>query len=149
MSRTTVAGAVLTCKDKILICRSTKSFMPDGKEVWGFPKGHYEESDFSLLNTCFRELKEETDLDATSLGSLPYYHQFAYKSKTKDLTMYFFEVGDELLNYPFKCNTLVDGRDYPEIDKYEWVTLEVAEQKVNNHMKTVVSYIKKELKLST
>ncbi len=140
MAKSICAGVVLTYKDKILICRSTKSQMFDGSEVWGFPKGHQDaEDDNNTLNTALRELEEETGVSKAHLNFNNIWNKLSYSTNRKKITMYFIEVDYTVYTFPFICKSIVKGRDYPEIDKFIWVTLEESHKYIKNHMRYVIN----------
>ena len=114
--------------------------MLDGSEVWGFPKGHQDEEDNGdTLTTALRELEEETGVSKDYLDLENIWNRLRYSTARKNITMYFIEVDIKVYNFPFICNSIVKDRDYPEIDKFIWVTVSEARSYVKNHMKYIIN----------
>ncbi len=136
------AGGIIINKDKFLICRSTKSYLQDGSEIWGFPKGHEDKEDGGVLYlTALREIKEETNIDAKNLKLVNSVLSLSYAGKKKNFVFFPFKLLIEPEDLDLRCNTLVTDRDYPEIDMYKWVTVDEARSYIKNHMTKVLDYI--------
>lgn len=144
-----VSAGFLICSadDKYLIVKpfggSTKG--------WGVPKGKRDKGEH-ILDAALRETYEETALDLDNNSSVIYEGQpfFYYTvdtteggTKKKFLKhVYIFRafVTNDIKQFPFKCLTfLEDGR--PEIEKYEWVSLEEAYERVVKSQKGIFEFL--------
>jgi len=108
-------GIVVRCKGKVLLCRATKFWDEQGREVWGLPKGVRDEGETPAQAAC-RECYEETGLvfEENDVEFLAFY-------TTKRREYSFFTVDVEEVNIDsLKCITMVDEdeRNYPEVDAY-------------------------------
>lgn len=77
-----------------------------------------------ILTVCLRELKEETGVDVRSISVLSQ-HQLPsrkYQKQEKTLESYLVVTDHDFTNHAYSSN-LVDGKDFPEIDKWKWVDL--------------------------
>jgi 8-oxo-dGTP pyrophosphatase MutT (NUDIX family) len=115
--------------------------MTDGSEVWGFPKGHVDEGE-TVTEGALRELEEETGVTIDDIT--PYQLNFFlnYTSKTKNLFFYKVKVGKEFLDKEYFCRSIVENRNYPEIDKYLWCEISDLDKYIKNHMTKVVDKLK-------
>lgn len=104
---------------KLLVCHATHSRWNN----WSIPKGIMEKGE-DILTVCLRELKEETGIDvksikATSTHPLP---SRKYQNQNKTLESYLVTTDSDLTSHKYSSN-LVEGKDFPEIDKWKWVDL--------------------------
>lgn len=91
--------------------------------TWSIPKG-IREKDEDIQTVCFRELKEETGIDVTSINILAS-HQLPsrrYQKQDKTLESYLVVTDTDFTTHKYSSN-LVEGKDFPEIDKWKWVEL--------------------------
>lgn len=101
------------------------------RECWNFPKGTMEEGE-SPFQTAVREFSEETGVLPSSINVNDYVYEGLIKQR-KDKAVYVFskEQGDEVLDENCKSNTFVwtDGKEYPEIGRYMWLTVDEIEKR--------------------
>jgi len=93
---------------------------------WSIPKGVMEQGE-TFYQVCVRELNEETGIDIAEINVIAT-HQLPsrkYKKQQKSLESYLVITDSDFSKHKFTCN-LVDGKDFPENDKWKWVTLEEA-----------------------
>lgn len=93
---------------------------------WSIPKGVQEPGE-DYYQVCVRELNEETGIDVSKINILST-HQLPsrkYKKQEKSLESYLVITDTDFSNHKFTSN-LVEGKDFPENDKWKWVTLEEA-----------------------
>lgn len=90
---------------------------------WSIPKGLMEKGE-DIQTVCFRELKEETGIDVTTIHIISS-HQLPsrrYQKQDKTLESYLVITDTDFTNHKYSSN-LVEGKDFPEIDKWKWVDL--------------------------
>lgn len=111
-----------TTLKKILVCHPTNSRWNN----WSIPKGVMETGE-SIYDVCVRELEEETGVDITKVNVLQKHAlpTRKYQKQEKSLDSFLIITDTDLSNHEFTSN-LVDGKDFPENDKWKWVTLEEA-----------------------
>lgn len=105
----------------------------DGR--WGFPKGHVEPGE-SDISCAYRELHEEVGLDlrkyaddknVTIFDSSPtYVYTNRGGSKQNKIFLVIDKSNRIMSELQFKCSTIVENENFPEIDCIEWVTWEEA-----------------------
>jgi 8-oxo-dGTP pyrophosphatase MutT (NUDIX family) len=119
---------------------------------WGIPKGKRDKNE-SIFDAAVRETYEETALHIDGNKSVEHYESEPFFHYTVDTTeggtkkkflkhVYVFRAyaTKDIETYPFKCLTfLEDGR--PEIEKYEWVSLEEAYEKVVKSQKGIFEFL--------
>lgn len=97
------------------------------KECWNFPKGLREDGESSFENAV-REFYEETGVYPGSLNKDDYvYHGYITQRANKHVDVYSkMWYGEELSNETCYSNTFTwtDGKEYPEIGKYAWLSLD-------------------------
>jgi 8-oxo-dGTP pyrophosphatase MutT (NUDIX family) len=113
------AGLIIECPSGYLLCHPTGRSRKPGN--WDIPKGHVEGSDRTYLETCLRELKEETDIVLppqvqTSIRTIGF---TAYNPK-KDLYLFFIQLPYDIDADKLTCRSMFekDGRMIPEMDGY-------------------------------
>ncbi len=80
-----------------------------------------------IYDVCVRELHEETGIDIAKiniLGKHPLPTR-KYQKQEKSLDSFLIITDTDFSNHQFTSN-LVEGKDFPENDKWKWVTLEEA-----------------------
>jgi 8-oxo-dGTP pyrophosphatase MutT (NUDIX family) len=86
--------------------------MEEGEDVYG---------------VCIREMQEETGIDIKKINVISK-HQLVsrkYQKQEKILESFLVVTDTDFSTHKYTSN-LVDGKDFPEIDKWKWVTLEEA-----------------------
>lgn len=129
MSKTIAAGVFIVNKNnKLLICHPT-NHKPN---TWSIPKGKVEAME-TFKDACVRETFEETNIDLSDykhklimLDSVNYSHK-----KKMLIPFVLFENDCELLDLSLitiQCNSNVpeDRGGFPEMDDYDWVTIDEA-----------------------
>lgn len=104
---------------KLLICHPTHSRWNN----WSIPKGVMEKGE-DIRTVSFRELQEETGIDIRSINIIAS-HQLPsrkYQKQDKTLESYLVVTDTDLTTHKYSSN-LVEGKDFPEIDKWKWVDL--------------------------
>jgi 8-oxo-dGTP pyrophosphatase MutT (NUDIX family) len=78
----------------------------------------------SILSVCLRELEEETGIAVKSINVLSQHAlpSRKYQKQNKTLESYLVVTDDDFSTHKYTSN-LVDGKDFPEIDKWKWVDL--------------------------
>ena len=118
---------------------------------WGIPKGKRDQGE-NILDAALRETYEETALHVDGSPNIeyegePFFHYTVdtteggtKKKFLKHVYVFRAYVTKEVKDFPFKCLTfLEDGR--PEIEKYEWVTLEEAYERVVKSQKGIFEFL--------
>jgi len=104
---------------RILICHPTGTRWNN----WSIPKGVMEEGE-SNYEVSVRELKEETGIDISKINVVSQ-HELPprkYKKQQKRLESFLVITDSDFSNHKYTSN-LVIGKDFPENDKWKWVTL--------------------------
>lgn len=95
------------------------------RECWGFPKGHIEETE-TPFESALRETIEETNIKGLSDNEKDYtYHGLIKQRSNKSVYAYSKEYNNEDIS-DLHSNLFVwekDGKEYPEIGKYKWMSL--------------------------
>ncbi len=115
----------------ICISPNNKILLVKGRagQIWSFPKGHREKSDFTTLSCALRELKEET-------GIALHRDYIAYK-KYKAGEYYIYEVPEEYRTFP---------QDTKEIEEAGWFTYEeMCQLKKNIDVSLFCQHIEKKI----
>ena len=122
---------------KLLICKASGNY-----GGWSIPKGMAEEGE-SPTETAARELWEETGIDVNSLkiSLIVELDPVMYKTRKKILKSFLYIIEDDLIDFDFKCISLVDGK-YPEISDYKLVELENAEKVLHEAQTSKIAEIK-------
>jgi 8-oxo-dGTP pyrophosphatase MutT (NUDIX family) len=107
---------------KFLVVHPTKTRWNN----WSIPKGVIEKGE-GIFDVCVRELLEETGIDINKINvltkhSLPVRK---YQKQEKSLESFLVVTDIDFSQHKFTSN-LVEGKDFPENDKWKWVTLEEA-----------------------
>lgn len=104
---------------KLLVCHPTHSRWNN----WSIPKGIMEKGE-DVRMVCFRELEEETGIDVIKINILSS-HQLPpqkYLKQDKSLKSFLLITDTDFTNHKYTSN-LVEGKDFPEVDKWKWVDL--------------------------
>lgn len=104
---------------KLLVCHPTHSRWNN----WSIPKGIMEKGE-DIRTVCFRELEEETGIDILKINVIAA-HQLPsrrYQKQDKTLESFLLVTNTDLTNHKYTSN-LVDGKDFPEVDKWKWLDL--------------------------
>jgi len=111
-----------TLMNRILVCHPTNSRWNN----WSIPKGVMEKGE-EIYDVCVRELNEETGIDIDKINILASHRlpTRKYQKQEKSLESYLIITDTDFSDHKFISN-LVEGKDFPEIDKWKWVTLEEA-----------------------
>ena len=90
---------------------------------WSIPKGLMEEGE-NVYQVCVRELDEETGINVSNLNVIALHElpSRKYKKQEKSLESYLLITDTDFSTHQFTCN-LVEGKDFPENDKWKWITL--------------------------
>lgn len=107
---------------KFLVCHPTNSRW----NSWSIPKGVMEPGE-SVYEVCVRELHEETGIDLSKVDikskhALP---SRKYNKRAKTLESFLVITDKDFSEHQYTSN-LVEGKDFPENDKWKWVALEEA-----------------------
>lgn len=105
---------------KFLICHATKA----RKKQWSIPKGLRDKGE-SSMEAARRELLEETGIDLNEIHILGIHilPPVKYQKTNKTLESFLVITDTDLSNKALHCKSMVNEK-YPEIDKYQWVTIE-------------------------
>lgn len=133
MAKVTSCGIIVKSKSKYLICRATFSKDNKGREVWGFTKGKIEDGE-TERQAAIRETFEESGL-LFQEDEIIFFHKYSTNRKN---FVFFLANKDDLDLTKLHCSTNVEGRNYPEIDKYILVNKEDLPKYIHNHMREVV-----------
>lgn len=122
---------------KILIGRATRS-----RNLWSIPKGLKEPGEDSFT-AAEREFLEETGIDISSINIISRHPLPPQKYlKQNKLLEAFLVITDFYKNETeLVCSSLVNNA-FPEIDKFEWVNLKIAETRIHITQKNLLSLIR-------
>ena len=98
-----------------------------GRECWNFPKGEMEENE-NILECAIREFKEETGVDISVNRNDNDFNYEGVVRQRKDKEVYVYStqwIDEPLDNETCHSNEFLwtDGKNYPEIGEYRWMTL--------------------------
>jgi 8-oxo-dGTP pyrophosphatase MutT (NUDIX family) len=107
---------------KLLVCHPTHSRWNN----WSIPKGLMETGE-DILTVCLRELKEEAGIDVKKIHVVSQHPlpSRKYQKQDKTLESFLLTTDHDFSSHKYTSN-LVEGKDFPEIDKWKWVDLEEA-----------------------
>lgn len=130
-----------TSHRKLLLCHPTHSRWNN----WTIPKGLKESEEQDYL-VAVRELNEETGIALLTLKvlatiALP---EQRYLKQNKLLRSFLIVIEDKLDSHRFVSN-LVDGKDFPEVDKWKWFTIEEAREVIHETQKMNLDMIASEV----
>ena len=129
MKKEKSCGIVVFNKDKVLVIKHNKGH-------YGFPKGHVEENE-TEHETAIREVKEETNIDATIIGDFREVITYSPKDKVLKDVVYF-------LGIPTSFNI---KRQEEEVSKALFIDYEMALNLIThdderNVLKKAIKYYK-------
>ena len=108
-------ATLLVYDNKILCCHVTNNLH------WDLPKGIKEDNEFTAEDAALRELREETGILLTE-PLIPVCYD-SYRPG-KDIVLYGCHPPQKPI--PTGCTSMFTlyGKEYPEMDDYQWVTLD-------------------------
>lgn len=134
------AGIYLYCLPlkKILVCHATRSPWNN----WSIPKGLPDERE-ELYAAAMRELYEETGVELKQLPIVGVHplESRKYQKQEKILKAFLVLTDADLSNQSFVCHSLTE-QQYPEVDKWKWMSLEEAEKVLHEAQQKNISRIK-------
>lgn len=114
---------LLNGKNELLIVHPTNA----PYNTWSIPKGLVDENE-TVVDAAKREFFEETNVEIDKL-KLVYFkegEQVVYPNKKKTLCPFFAKVLIGTKELELKCNSLVEGQNFYENDRIEWMPIEKA-----------------------
>ena len=132
-------GFMVISDGLVLLAHATNGNKPPSKNDarWGLPKGHIDPGE-SAIDCAYRELQEEVGLDLrkyankegiTIFEDAP---RFVYTNrggrKQNNIYLAVDTMGIIKKELKFKCSTMVEDRNYPEVDCIAWVTWDEASE---------------------
>lgn len=111
-------------KVKFFVCSPGGPLWKNRQPCWNFPKGQLE-SDESPFEGAVREFTEETSIRPASLIESDYtYHGIIKQRSNKSVHVFSRQWDGEELGGNCHSNIFrwKDGHEYPEIEKYQWLT---------------------------
>jgi len=109
----------------ILFIRRSKDIHDPWAGHVAFPGGHAEESDKDILDTIYREVREETGIDLKRYGKLLFKLPLSRPRNMPNLKVY---------PYVFSLNKSIEPKCGVEVEEYYWIpinNLEKSKVKVN------------------
>lgn len=139
MSDKTCGVFLLDGDNKVLACHPTNAKVT----IWSIPKGWPDEGEEPRA-AAVRELMEETgvEVDPSSLLELP---PVKYKSGKKTLHAFLCKLKKKNTELSLICTSYVETgpTPFPEIDRYEWVSLDTAKMMLHEAQVRYIDMIKK------
>lgn len=141
MVKRTTVGLLITDGVQFLVCHST------GNRFYDLPKGMLEEGE-SPLETCRREVKEETGLDVPvselfDFGILPY-------TREKNLHLFVWKTGTLPDTETMMCTSFFahryTGKPTPEADGYRYIAFDDKEKYLAKSMTNTIHGIEDKLR---
>src|ERR1035437_5674705 len=132
-------GTFFVSKDnKLLICHPTNA----PKNSWSIPKG-LRDKDESSLDAAIRELKEETGIMVGQVILIDECH--VYKTGKKTLIPHYHKSEIDSIEYKLVCSSIVKlkDREFPEVDRFDWVTIEDAKKVLHDTQVKCLNKIEK------
>lgn len=127
-----VAGFFLVRKDnKILVCHPTRHPL----NFWSIPKGRLD-NDEQPIDAAIRETMEESNVDLSDWQIIHNIEPIPYPNNKKILYPFVFFENQNKLDFDtleLKCNSFVEREKggFPEMDAYNWVTIDEAKKKLH------------------
>jgi len=131
---------ILDKKYNVLICHPTNSSV----DSWSIPKG-LQENNETVKAAAIRELEEETSIIVESSDDFVRLPDSPYRKAKKQLVSYLLVVDSRP---PTKCDSMVnkDGKVFPEIDEFKWVSLDKAEELLHHTQASLIDKIREIIK---
>lgn len=129
-------GIFIINKNKtVLICRPT-GLSDSGK--WTIPKGKPEDNE-TYEQAALRETYEEVSLNFKHLKKqLEYIGCKTYKTKKKRLHAFILKLDYNLDIKDVKCDCKINGKDKMELDKFEFVSIKDAIQRLHESQSSLL-----------
>jgi 8-oxo-dGTP pyrophosphatase MutT (NUDIX family) len=119
MKKITCGIYLLDNEGYLLLSHETNSPMCN----WGVPKGLFESTDTTFLDTAIRELEEETSIKVTRKDLFHIFPEIKYTKQNKYFRGFLFQINKNhkelhpVCDSMFECN----GKLLPEIDSFLWI----------------------------
>jgi len=128
------AGLILTDGISILLCHST------GHNFHDIPKGEMTAGE-SAIDTCIREVKEETNIDVQK-DQLVDLGEFLY-TKTKDLHLFIYKTDNLPDTKNMSCSSYFRKLEeyFPEVDSFEYIKFTDKSNYVTENLNNVLTKI--------
>lgn len=146
MSKIISAGILLESQSRFLIGHPTE--LTGTTNGWGILKGKVDDGE-SLIDAAIREFGEESNVDLEPyllddrimISPRPFFRYNVNGDKTV-YVFWAYDLSGLAINFNFSCPSFVEGTDKPEIDKYQWVTVDEAINLVTASQKKLFKYVK-------
>lgn len=145
MRKETSAGFIIRGKDgRYLLGKATKHADPF---CWSVFKGSQENNE-ELINTAIRELKEETGIDIAVderlNRNISTNYIYSYHLRHKDVYLFLLQdVEGALDNFNFKCSSFWGENNLPEIEDWQWFTLDEMDNNIFPSQRGVAEMLRK------
>jgi bis(5'-nucleosidyl)-tetraphosphatase len=114
--------------DEVLICRPYGIKTNTG---WTVPKGKAEK-DETDIQAALREFYEEAGMDLKKYESdITFIGKQTYKTKKKRFYGFILKLNKTISIDKFKCDCKIVGKSVPEVDNYEWVSVDEAISRIH------------------
>lgn len=130
----TTCGVFLICNKKLLIGHVTNT-----QNDWSIPKGLMDPGE-TELQSALRELKEETNIDASSINVIEIdsiYETYHHKKKRLCAFLAFTDNEHDAICYSMVKSVEIP---FPEIDCFKWVNYDEALEKIHPTQKIILKY---------
>ena len=124
---------------KIVACHATHAPWNN----WSIPKGIPDEGE-DAYTAALRELYEETGIELHKIHVIAVHDLTAvtYQKQNKILESFLVVTDSDLSRHSFVCHSLTE-REFPEVDKWKWVSLDEAEIVLHEAQQKNIVRIKK------
>lgn len=124
-------------RKKILACHATRT----PKNNWSIPKGLPDAGeDYEVA--ALRELNEETGIELQTKNPEAYALPLVkYQKRNKWLAGFLIITLNDFADHTFVCHSWVEKK-FPEVDKWEWITLDEAETKLHESQRKNIHLIR-------
>jgi len=122
---------------KVLLCHATHAAW----NSWSIPKGLPDKEE-ELYAAAVRELYEETGIALKQLHIISVHALEAkkYQKQNKMLESFLVLTDSDLSEHTFVCHSLTE-KQFPEVDKWKWVSLEEAKKMLHETQEKNISAI--------